>query len=180
MTVLGDFNFPDLDWVRDVHNSVSPESEFFHLMLSFFLKQVNTVPSNAHRHFLDLIFSNSDGLIRNVSEAHVDYDSDHIVLYFDMFLDPPKKRGCKREVYNYKKADLDNFNRLLIEYDLFNVFDNVYNVDDMWNAWRLNVMNALNECIPKIVIKNTHNPPWFDDEMRHMINKKRTAWHKAA
>ena len=49
----------------------------------------------------------------------------------------------------------------------------------MWNAWRLNVMNALNVCTPKIVIKNTHNAPWVDGEMRHIINKKRTAWHKA-
>ena len=97
VTVLGDFNFPDLDWVRDVHNSVSPESEFFHLMLSFFLKQVNTVPSNAHQHFLDLIFSNSDGLIQNISDAHVDYDSDHIVLYFDMFLDPPKNAAVNEK-----------------------------------------------------------------------------------
>ena len=31
----------------------------------------------------------------------------------------------------------------------------------------------------KLFIRNTAQPPWFDSEVRHAINKKKTAWRKA-
>ena len=176
--LLGDFNFPDINWTANT-SLLKPESDFLQLMTMYFLSQINTVPSNKQKHMLDLLFINTEGISRNVSDAYANYDTDHTVLYFDMCLNIPRKRGPKREVFNYKKTNFDMLSILLHASDLLNVLVSCADVNEMWFKWKSIVLNQLNACAPKVTIRDTQDPPWIDGETRHMINKKKTAWHKA-
>eukprot|EP00914_Ancora_sagittata_P024902 GHVO01049691.1.p1 GENE.GHVO01049691.1~~GHVO01049691.1.p1 ORF type:complete len:204 (-),score=2.92 GHVO01049691.1:737-1348(-) len=91
---LGDFNMPDIDWNHpeksNGHSNVNVD--FIYLMQSYFMNQLNNVPSNCHMHILDLIFTNSDGLIGEVSDFQSDYETDHAVIYFELSLRVSKKK----------------------------------------------------------------------------------------
>ena len=179
---MGDFNFPDINWNSGTCTPIvasSPESDFLQLMNMFFLSQINNVPSNKLNHMLDLLFTNSNGLVTNVSNSESDYDTDHAVLYFDMHLNLPKKTGPKREVYNYKKTDFNQLSLLLNQSSLLDVMAKCNSIDEMWCKFKDIVLSKLNLCAPKVVIKDTSDAPWIDSEVRHMINKKTTAWRKA-
>ena len=41
------------------------------------------------------------------------------------------------------------------------------------------VNKAISQCVPKVVIKNSTAPAWIDRDVRHLNNKKKTAWRKA-
>ena len=56
---------------------------------------------------------------------------------------------------------------------------NCNSIDEMWCKFKDIVLSKLNLCAPKVVIKDTSDAPWIDSEVRHMINKKTTAWRKA-
>ena len=178
--LLGDFNFPDINWNSCTPVVASnPESDFLQLMDMFLLSQINDVPSNKQNHMLDLMFINSDGLVTNVSNTESDYDTDHAVLYFEMHLNFPKIKGSKREVYNYKKTDFNKLSLLLNESSLLDVIATCNSIDEMWCKFKDIVLSKLNLCAPKVVIKDTRDAPWIDSEVRHIIKKKNTAWRKA-
>lgn len=88
--IVGDFNLPQIDW--DIESSSAPESHpshtFIDAMQGCFLHQhvreatryrLGQVPS-----ILDLIFTNEEGMIRNIDYQPGLCNSDHVVLRFSL------------------------------------------------------------------------------------------------
>ena len=175
--IVGDFNFPSIDW-SNVHN-VNPDLEFVQLMHSYGFQQHNNIKSNVYGHVLDLIFSNAD-IIYGICDLPSDsFPSDHTVLLFNLCVKMPKLPTIKRWVYDYKRADLNDLCSALFDADLMNVILNADNVDEMWSLWFGAITSVIDHCVPKFVVRNSNEPPWFDAEMRHLMNCKKTAWRRA-
>lgn len=175
--VLGDFNLPAIDWRHPEDCTIATHANFIQVTLSNSLQQINFVSSNAHNHLLDLVFTTDASLLSNVSELPCNFPSDHIVLHacFNFVL-PNNVKSSGRMMYNYNRADFDCINRALCE-SLSSEFSQS-DVDDAWNRWDFTVKTVIDANVPKCR-RRKHDPPWFDAEMRHLVNLKRSAWKKA-
>jgi hypothetical protein len=99
------------------------------------------------------------------------------VLYFNVALSLPIVSKHTRNVFNFKRANLtmlqSKLNRLS---ECFNE-----DLDDIsvWTSWSDDVLEISKQCIPKVRVRSSNDPPWFDSEARHLVNQKRTLWRKA-
>jgi len=178
LLVFGDFNLPDIDWTHPEH-AHGTDVDFINLFASYAFIQRNSVPSNIHMHMLDLIFCNQDNLVKNVMKVDCCFHTDHTILSFDLALIMNEKPSFKRTVYNYKRGNYDNLCMMLNNSLLLDAISSAINIDAMWECWYNALLAVLDQCIPKITIKCSNDPAWFDGEMRHMTNKKKTAWKRA-
>ena len=112
----------------------------------------------------------------NVHDPGSFIHSDHSPITFSIkvFLKIPKPK--KRNVYNYKKANWDSLNRDLSRID----WEYLLGQSDIHNAWDIFKNKITSTCdihIPKIKIKESHKPPWFDSEV-FRLNKKKEKFRK--
>ena len=177
--VLGDFNLPDINWSTSSINLCAGDSNFVDVIDTHALEQINMVPSNKHGNVLDLVFTNSRDLYGKVSDLESTFPTDHTVLCFNIRAKYPLKHGFQRTIYNFKKANLNALHAQLHDIGLLDVINRDSNVDEAWSSWLQAVTTVVNNCVPKLVIKSSTTPPWFDKQVRHLLNKKNTARRRA-
>ena len=49
-------------------------------------------------------------------------------------------------------------------------------INEAWSIWSSTVTEHINQCIPRVPVKNSSKHPWMDGEIRYMHNCKHTAW----
>jgi len=178
--MLGDYNLPEINWVTTSTGLSTLDSNFVKLVDDYSLDQINQVPSNRHGNMLDLVFTNACELYSKVLDMESDYPTDHTVLGFSINIKPSCKRSFKRTVYNFKKVNLETLHSQLHNAMLDNIVNNCNcDIDQAWNSWLEAVTQVVDKCVPKLVIRSSSAPPWFDREVRHLMKKKKTAWRKA-
>ena len=177
--VLGDFNLPDISWSDIDSCSNNADSDFIHLMNSFFLSQLNTIASNINNHVIDLVFSNTPDIIRELCDLHANFPSDHAVLFFNLSCNVSKTKPIERVVYNYKHVDFSTLSQAIINSSLTDILISSQNIDDMWCSWLRVVSGIVEQHVPRVRVRGNHDPPWFDGEARHSINCKNSAWRRA-
>lgn len=176
--LLGDFNLPGIKWTHPPVTTSNFDLMFVHLMDSYNLCQLNVIPSNVHNHFLDLIFSNTENLISDVSGHNDEFPSDHAVLHFNVNMKHTKTQGPKRVRYNYKRADyagLFTQLRSILSVDIANCTD----VNELWSYCYNAICQAVDLAVPKASANRSGNAPWIDGEARHEIHRRNTAWRRA-
>ena len=179
--VLGDFNLPNIIWTSTVLPSASTDFNFVNLMMSYSLDQINTFVSNEAGNVLDLVFTNSDSLIKDLSQFDCAFHTDHTVLYFELCLKLPRIPKTQRTKYNYREANIDSLNAALCSSNamLLISLSNACDIDDMWCKWSECVGDIIDTHVPKVKVTISDEPPWIDREVRHMCNKKSTLYKKA-
>ena len=81
-------------------------------------------------------------------------------------------------MYNFKKADFAAIRSELT----FTNFNSVYsapNIDMCWTNFTETFLKVIDKHIPMVRIKDSTAPAWIDADIRHLQNKKETAWRKA-
>ncbi|XP_028417866.1 uncharacterized protein LOC114542544 [Dendronephthya gigantea] len=205
--ITGDFNFPELTWESNlVSNSTELTSasavEFRELIYDFYLQQTNTHPMRL-ANILDLIITNCPETISDIScisPIDMDMFSDHKLLFFDFCLHTKATCLDSRKVFNYRLADWEGLFEKLSQIDItsnvvltgdsgasdgdarnhasaYNV--TTENIDEIWRCWNELFLKAVTQYIPTKTIRRRNTPPWFDSELKHLINKKETARRKA-
>ena len=177
--IIGDFNVPDICW-----SSLSGSSAFSNSLCEFVyeesLSQLINCPTHIKGNTLDLILTNVENLISNlsVSEPHPLIPSDHFTLSFDFkFAFPPlTKKSCKY-VFDYSKADYECLCDYLLDTDFSDCF-HCCNVEDAWSHIKHAILNAMHLHIPKVKIKSFNHPKWYNSEIRHLIKCIRTLRRK--
>ena len=183
--MLGDFNFPNIDWSSVNNSNSSAEAMFVDLMDSYSLEQINSVPSNVHGSVLDLVFTNSSELYssvcayESVKDSEPIINTDHTILTFDVTIYPKRNKLGNRTVFNYKKANYAMIADRLEEQDLCDVVRNCNDINQAWNKWLLSVNKVIADLVPKVSVRNNNFPPWCDAEAIHFIKKKQKLWRRA-
>ena len=49
-------------------------------------------------------------------------------------------------------------------------------INEAWSIWSSIVTEHINQCIPRVPVKNSSKHPRMDGEVQHMHNCKHTAW----
>ena len=97
--------------------------------------------------------------------------SPHFSIKFKVKLACKRLKSIKRKVYNLKKADFKAIN-----YDLARVpWDSVLrnnNIDTSLDIYESIFSSICDRHIPKVTLKTSFQPPWFDTELDSMCKKK--------
>ena len=179
--VIGDFNLPK---VKGCHSLVMAgisdcEQEFCDIFNDYFLSQLNHFPSRENcDNILDLVFTTHPDKVNDFYVSHESFNTDHKLLEFNICTQVKKLKKAPRFVYNFKRANFDIIRSILSNADFGIVYDAV-NVNVAWSNFLDIFSNVIDRCIPKFKIKDPAAPGWIDAEVRHLQNKKKSAWKKA-
>ena len=98
--------------------------------------------------------------------------SDHSLLMFDFHL-TMSSSGCnKRTVFDFKRADWNGLQNKLRFSNLSPTDHSNLDLDADWEKWKNTFLSTAADHIPRKSLNKNSSLPWFDGEIKHLINKK--------
>lgn len=184
LIVVGDFNFSHIDWCTGTPYVSDPDTvDFCCLIQDYFLLQVNpnitryAANSTDSGNILDLVLTNNEHLVSDVSVHPDSFNSDHFPVSFAVNAKFNRQKNVKKELYCYKKADFEGLRSTLnhIPWDsvilLSDLNDSVAKFQDL-------LLSAIDRHVPRITLRGRSRPPWITAEVMKLIRKKKTLWKK--
>lgn len=188
---FGDFNLPGVEWIYDpelvncmlpINTTSQMERIFFDSMAALNLYQVNDV-FNENNRLLDLVFTSApddskvihDPVICLTETAH----HKQLVYSVDIFNNISDKKIIKSStVRNFQKANFSLMTDLLSQIDWTCVeFEN--NIESSLAIFENILYNIFEVCVPyKNVVYENRSPPWLNNEVKKLRNKKDRAFKK--
>jgi len=179
MLLMGDFNYPDIDWAS---HSVSPSatsgsSEFFKLVEDQFLTQHVLSPTRGDA-ILDLILTTEPDLISNVSVIQNFGISDHNMVAFTLHLQCQSFRNMKT-LRDYSRGDYESVNSVLASINWNEFLDD--DTAGCWNRFSSLLHSLEDKFIPvkRIPGQSDHKKPvWMSYKAFKCVRKKRKVFRK--
>ena len=129
--IIGDFNFPDIQWPGSASSSQS-ESFLNYVHDNFLQQHVTSFTRKASKSILDLVFSTQGTTVNNLAINEEFSKSDHSIIDFSVPIRPTLlKRRIKRR--NLAKADWPLFRQLLLS--SFSNVQHALRLDDINEVW---------------------------------------------
>ena len=176
--LLGDFNFPGIDWTLPSPScSDSLSSYFCDIFDDYFLCQMVNQATRGDN-LLDLVFINKPDLLSDLTICDGLGHSDHNSIEFTLKVKISRPRNNPRLVYDFKHADWDGLKEDLVNIP-WNCMDLVDDIDVIWNSWKSLFLEAVDRNIPSKSISSKRHVPWLNSSLRKLIHKKRRLWKKA-
>ena len=173
--LVGDFNFPDINWDTLSGSSLSSKS-FCDFVFQNNLSQLVHSPTHLKGSILDLVLTNSDELLSNVEviPPHHSLSSDHYIISFQLsLLKSLTPRQKPRYVFDFPKANLTGLCNFLLDFDFSSCLASV-NTEYVWSAIKQAIYTGMDQFIPKVRIRSHQYPIWFTPELRHLSKCIRT------
>ena len=181
--ITGDFNTPDVKWVRDSDRPrvASPHCVRMSPRASLLLEWLDRAGVAQHvvqptraSNFLDLVLS-KNSIVRCSVRTGI-FDSDHAEICSTVQGVTCKQSLVNRKsALNYKRADFDGMRRSLqlIAWDA--ILDAEINeaVDVFYDV----LESAIRDHIPTVTLRRTC-PPWFDADVRRALRDKKAAFRR--
>lgn len=175
--LLGDFNFPDIDWVN-LTPSCHASEELINITLDFNLFQVVNEPTRGSN-ILDLVFTSEPETIQSVS--NFDGFSDHNMLLVNLNVPLTSTGFNVKKIYDYNRANYDEVNK---ELDIF--YNTILmpsfesrSIDENWSLFRDKMAALVERYVPLISISNDRTNPWFNRGLQKQRNKKKRLYKNA-
>ncbi len=170
--IIGDFNFPQVDW-----DTLTSSSEHGNLFISatqdsFLVQKVHSPTHNAGN-ILDLVFSNNGSAItEDILVIEEEKVSDHFPLLVQINQSFKLKESSEM-IPDYRKADFGLFREILCV-NWTHVLANK-NTEEMWTEIKERIQFAAQQSIPFVGRRN-NKPRWLTPRVKNHNNKKRRAW----
>ncbi|KAK6032679.1 hypothetical protein OSTOST_01133, partial [Ostertagia ostertagi] len=171
--VLGDFNMPDLNWKNDFPTD-TPSNEMIAMLRSHNLKQFVQNPTRGDS-CLDLLFCNSDSLVKKVVVMPPVGSSDHASIEFQINASMSDFSYC--EVRDFKAADYGAIGHYLSEVDWIGSFASVESVDEKYEMFIAILHDVINKFVPYRRSKRgrLHLPAY----LVRMVSRRNKLWDNA-
>ena len=171
--LIGDFNFPDIDWANGVARSKG--RDFLEATAEQFLEQYVTEPTHTSGNVLDLVLCNKE-IIKEVRTEGRIGRSDHDIVAFNITVTRDKDQS-QRMLPNYGKANFEEMRRKMAEKNWKRELEGK-DVNEMWISIRGFVRKIMSDHIPAKKRRAMKDPPWMDGDIRRCIREKKAAWKK--
>ena len=188
--IVGDFNFPNIDWGLKYSNNAfnSVENKLINFVIDNFLYQLVTEPTRCRglqrQSILDLLIVEDNRLITNLSYNSPIGKSDHCV--FDFVVN--KCRLNNGVSIDIPKLDFNKGNyNLMNEYIHRNLMDNLHDyfdddIDNIWNNFVGLINDSIVKFIPLVDVKTNHFGKNYKirlpNHILDLINCKDKLWKK--
>ena len=170
VVIMGDFNFPELDWGRA--DSIGDSHPFIECMSNNFLTQLVEEPTRA-KNYLDLILCSDSSLIEYASVGEPFETSDHQIVTFSLATKEFSRKHTK-QFYNYFKADFDK----IIQYARSKNWDGDLSgitVEEIWTKLQGDLIEIRNKFVPLSKSK-TSKCKWATRKVKRLREAKKQAW----
>ncbi len=153
--IMGDFNYPTIDWNTWRTRGDNTSSDEFLLIENIqdnFLFQHVDRPTRwrgtDEPHLLDLVLTNEESMIDEITYESPLGKSDHCVLLFDFLCYTEIEASYKTKKY-YKEADYNRINQEINDIDWADELKQYNNIDSMWNAFQTKIRHIEDSHVPK-------------------------------
>jgi len=171
--IMGDFNYPDIDWSTCTNTSACASTVDFLLTVDdCFLSQHVQAPTRGNA-VLDLIMSRYPDLVSDVQILHPLGSSDHNMILFSVHTKCDIDNN-KKEIRDYNNADFDRMRTVLADTDWDDMM--LGSVNDSWIRFREVLHNLVVDNVPlKVISAKTklQKPIWMTHKAFKLVVKKR-------
>ena len=181
LVIMGDFNYPEINW-QEHRSTVGPDkapSKFFESSKDAFLIQHQMEPTRireGQRPTLDdLVFTNRDDIMNDISRIGALGKSDHCSLLIDLKLNPPSEQ--KQEKYKYNQADYDKIREYLNEIDWKAEMEG-RNAEEQWNIFVSKLEEAKKKFVPKRRVGAAPRKKWLDTITLEKVRQKHRQYRR--
>ena len=170
---IGDLNLSTVNWT-DYSSTAAIEENFLNTFSNFGLEQLITSATHLKGKTLDVLLTDLSSNVTNVkvNDGMEICKSDHYTIKFEINHRVKKRKKVKREIYNYKKANWDLINDELKYVDWQRILESNDDIIFAWDNFKRKLFGILDRHIPKILISDARQPPWFDSEMYNACREK--------
>ena len=148
------------------------QSHYLDIVTEAGLSQMNSSPTRGD-HLLDLYFTNSPTLVRQVKVRPGLGDHDSAILV-DSLIKPLVNKSVPRKVYQFHKGNLADLNYELSKFKTkFLTNCEAKSVEDLWNSYHSEMMLLQEKFIPSKSVKPHQSQPWITHGLKKQLKKKR-------
>ncbi len=183
LVIVGDFNHPEVDWPNTAcyKDEDHPAKVFLESVRDGLLIQHVTEATRWREgqspSTLDLVFTNKEGLISDITVSSPLGKSDHGVIIFKMHCQSTQEKQTKTR-YLYSKG---NYSQIRTNLDI-NWEHELTGKDviQCWEIFKSRLIEAANENIPKVLenTKKQKRPSWMNTSAIAKVKKKHAAWKR--
>ena len=169
--VVGDFNFPKIDWVNG--KSDARGREFLESCMDVFLVQHVTSETHRSGNVLDLLLTTEESMVDSIRMIGKIGSCDHEAMLVDLKI-KPKWDEMTKVIRNYNRGNYDEMRKMMRidwEKELANL-----DVERTWVTIEHKIAEAIDECIPEKRVVTRGKPRWMTGEIAKTIKLKRNAW----
>ena len=176
--LLGDFNVNLLNSNHPLYDKIDM------LCNSFSFTQVVDSPTHishgAHPSLIDLVFVSDTSCFSHCHTIPQLANSDHygITIYMSGKGKANHSKSVRRKVWQYKHADFDKANDLLMDIQPNDVLD-YSDIERSWHNWKQVFLGIMEECIPCSTLPNRKNLPWLTKHIIQLIRKRNNLFKRA-
>ena len=179
VVIIGDFNLPDISWPSLTGQS-PPSIAFCDLVFWYNLTQFVDFPTHSMGNKMDLVQSSSNKMVCNLYRVSSQFlSSDHSTFSFKVLIVNTKhiKKACKRSFFDFNKTDFDGLSSFLRDMNFGPLFQ-LYDVEFVWSFLKKAMLYSISLFTPQIRVRTHPYPVWFHSDVRHELNKTRSARKK--
>lgn len=180
LVLCGDFNYPSINWLDysvSHHNNRAECICFLNLLQLYQLTQLVREPTRGDN-TLDLVFTNHPD---HASASVLEEISDHKIIHCRFSLPRPDNARISKEILDYARADIPKMNSILTSFaaDFRHDFTK-RTTNENWCLFRDKLKELEKICVPKFTISNRINDPWFTNECKRYLNRKKRVYRRAS
>ncbi|MES9905329.1 MAG: reverse transcriptase domain-containing protein [Sedimenticola sp.] len=184
LLIIGDFNYKEINWSEKT-TSVGenhPATLFLEITRDHYLFQhvdkATRMRGNDTPHLLDLVMTNEENMIDQISYQPGLGKSDHLVLQFCLECYTTESHSTHSK-YNYFNADYEAVNEKIRSIDWDMQLEGK-STEVMWDCFAENLNSIVEENIPVCKTKPDNRPttPWMNRPAIESLRHKRTAWQR--
>ena len=168
---IGDYNLPGIDW--ETLSGDSPVSNTFcDLVFDLNLTQLMDSPSHISGNILDLLLTNNEDLIQNITVHPYEASpipTDHLMIGFQLSLGTClSNKPHSHFVYDYSKADFEGMTNYILNSDIL-MCSEIPDINVAWTFVKSIITDAMSLYIPKFYLHPRQYPIWFNKDLRHQL-----------
>ena len=177
--LVGDFNFPDINW--STLQCPSVDSPFLDMCNDKFLNQLVDFPTNftpqkngsVTATCIDLVLTNCNS-VASIAPCGQLGASKHSMLSVDLIM-PVTENPSFEMIPDYSKAD---FNEIKLKLEYVDWHTELQNKDtlDTWKLIQEKIFSVVDSSIPKKPRRINNRPLWMNKNIMRTIRKKRRLW----
>lgn len=177
LVLLGDFNFPDINWQTMQYHSLSAET-LIDTMFRFNLSQIVDKPTRVQgqcANILDLVFLSDHFPPEKTILEILDGLSDHKLIFCSVPLKNVQTPVKTSITYpDFSSADDSSIlNHLIIELDAFRDLSDTTStdIDALWRKFKTIVFQCIKNHVPTKTKKTKQHNPWITRDIIHSKRK---------
>ena len=165
-------NWQNYTATSNVHTS------YLNLFLGLGLTQIISEPTHKCGNILDLLLTDSPLLVTNqkIHSPGTFIKYDHSPISFSLSSLVARRKAVTRKIFNFKKAIWKTLNNDLKRVDWHYLLSSE-EAHTGWEIFKNKFLILCDKHIPKITIKESFHPPWYDSEV-FKRNKKKENFRK--